>query len=84
MILRLFLFAALALLSVFAPVWLLAACTVVYALRFTAYELMVLAACIDAYYGGMPFFPYYMIATTLLLLVVEFIKPRLIVYNEAK
>jgi len=84
MILRLFLFAALMLLSVFAPVWILAACALAYALRFTAYELLVLAACIDAYYGGSSALPYYTLVTAALLLAVEYIKSRLIVYNETK
>ena len=82
--LRISLFTCMAVLTVFAPVWLLAVCAFLYALRFTAYELLVLAACIDAYYGGFVAIPYYTLVAALTLLIVEYIKPRLIVYNERK
>lgn len=82
--LRILLFCILLLISVVVPTWLLAVIALVYALRYTAYELIPLALCIDAYYG-MSFYghlPYYTLCAILLLIVVEYIKPRLSLYNE--
>ncbi len=81
MILRIFLCALLAIAAVMLPTPLFALAAFAYALRYTAYELIFITAGIDALYGGGSFIPYYTIFATLGLLAVEWIKPRLSVYN---
>lgn len=82
MIIRLLLFIAVLLCAVVAPTWLLAALAVVYAFRYTAYELIFVAAAIDAFYGtGTHIVPYYTISFVLLLICIEWIKPRISLYN---
>lgn len=85
MILRSILFSVLIFMAVAAPTWVLALCAFAYALRYTAYELLVLAAAIDAYYGlGEYAVPYYLFTAIAVLFFLEWIKPRISVYNEAK
>ena len=84
MILRIFLFLVLIAFSAFVPTWLFALCVVLYALRYTAYELILLMAIIDALYGiGYDVhIPYYTIVTTVGLICIEWVKPHIWVYNQ--
>lgn len=85
MILRIVFFIILLILVIVAPVALLAVCAFLYALRYTAYELIVVAGAIDAYYGlGLSGVPYYTLITIGALIVIEWQKPRFSVYNERK
>ena len=65
-----------------APTALFIVCALAYALRYTAYELIVIAAAIDAYYGMGTSVPYYTICTILGVLIIEWMKPRISLYNE--
>ncbi len=83
MIVRLILFVGLCVIALVAPTAVLAVCALAYALRYTAYELILVAATIDAYYGlGFTIVPYYTIVTCVCLVLVEWIKPRISVYNQ--
>jgi hypothetical protein len=82
MIVRLLIFVAIMCGAVIFPTWLLALCAFFYALRYTAYELLILACAIDAFYGaGAIAIPYYTIFTALTLVIVEWLKPRFSLYN---
>lgn len=82
MILRFFLFCTLVCAAVVLPTWLFAICAFFYALRFTAYELIILTCAIDAFYGAGSFaIPYYTLVASGALFIIEWIKPRLSVYN---
>ncbi len=83
MILRLFLCIGLVLIAVAAPTIVFALCACAYALRYTAYELVCIAAAIDAYYGAGTIIPYYTLCACAGLLIIEWIKPRISLYNEA-
>jgi len=83
MIIRLILFAGLCIVALIAPTGILAVCALAYALRYTAYELLLIAAAIDAYYGlGFTIVPYYTIVSCVCLIFIEWIKPRISVYNQ--
>lgn len=83
MMIRIVCFLGVALLGIIAPTGVFVVFALAYALRYTAYELMIIAVSIDAYYGlGYATVPYYTIATTVGLLLIEWIKPRISVYNE--
>lgn len=87
MILRILLFILILFVASVAPTWVLIVCMVLYSLRYTAYELVVLGACIDVYYGtnmGLLVVPYYTVGVTLWLLLIEWAKPSISVYNESK
>ena len=51
MIFRILFFGALLCATAFIPVWLYVSAAVLYALFYTGYELIILGACIDSYYG---------------------------------
>jgi len=82
MIIRLLLCIALVVCAVVLPVWLFAIAAFAYALYYTAYELLLITALLDAFYGGGIFIPYYTIACAVVLIMLEWVKPRLSVYNE--
>lgn len=85
MIVRILLFILVCVIAIIAPTALLAVCSLAYALRYTAYELIVLAAAIDAYYGlGFTIVPFYTLIACVSLISIEWIKPRISVYNEVK
>jgi hypothetical protein len=69
-------------LSTLLPWYLLSVLVLMYALRYTAYELIVLAIAIDAYYGVYYTLSYYTFAAVALLICVEWAKPRFLIYNE--
>ena len=81
MIVRLLLFVCIGIIAIVAPTPLLALCALAYALRYTAYELIVIAVCIDAYYSVGTFIPYYTIAVCAALILIEWVKPRVSLYN---
>lgn len=82
MIIRCTGFIILLLLSASAPLWLFVLCAIAYMFRFTAYEVIVLGVCIDVYYGGGGIsIPYYTLGSTLLLLLIEYAKPYISLYN---
>lgn len=53
-----------------------------YALRYTAYELIVFSALIDGYYGTWLQVPVYTLSSILLLICIELAKPHLTFYNQ--
>lgn len=82
MIIRVLIFIVVICGAVIFPTWLFALCAFLYALRYTAYELLFLSCAIDAFYGaGGIVFPYYTIFTALTLVIVEWLKPRFSLYN---
>ena len=84
MILRVILFVILLFLCAFAPLWVCAVALVCYALRYTAYELIILAVCLDVLYGMQLRFsvPYYTLVVLSGLIIIESIKPHIWVYNQ--
>lgn len=82
MIFRFFFFVAILFCAVAAPAWLLALIALAYAFRYTGYELIFVAAAIDAFYGAGSFsFPYYTLAAAAGLICIEWVKPRISLYN---
>ena len=80
---RILLFIVLMIACTVMPWQLLFLLGIAYALYFEeAYELILLAVLIDGYYGVNAPLPYYTVSTVALLLVVEWAKPRLLIYNE--
>lgn len=73
---------ALFILAVVLPWWAALPLAVAYAFFFRAYELPMLAACIDGYFGAGIAVPYYTAAAALLLVVSEWIKPSLAIVDE--
>jgi hypothetical protein len=71
-------------LATVAPTWVFVISALVYALYFTAYELILLALCIDAYYGNfsITIVPYYVLITSASLIFIEWVKPHISVYNQ--
>jgi hypothetical protein len=59
-----------------APVPVFVVLLIVYMYRYTAYELIVIAACIDAFFGW-SVVPYYLVGTTVAIVLMEWVKPRL-------
>ena len=85
MILRTVFFIILVFATVVAPTPVFIIGALAYAFRYTAYELLLLAVCIDAYYGvGTFLVPYYTIITCIGLIFIEWLKPRISLYNEVK
>jgi len=84
MMIRIILFIAVVITAVTAPTIVFAVCAILYALKYTAYELIIVGACIDAYYSTMdfPLIPYYTLILCGLLIFIEWIKPRIWVYNQ--
>lgn len=83
MIQRILFYIILICIAAFAPAVVLAVAAFAYALRYTAYELIFLAIVIDGLYGSAYLFPlpFYTIVTALCLICIEWIKPRISVYN---
>jgi hypothetical protein len=83
MITRLILLCLILVVAVVAPTAVLVVCALAYALRYTAYELIFIAAAIDAYYGlGGMTLPYYTFCTCAALILIEWVKPFISVYNQ--
>ncbi len=84
MILRSIFFVVLIAITAFLPVWLFCIGAILYAFRYTAYELIILSIFIDGLYSlQQPFIiPYYTIAVCGLLICVEWVKPHISGYNQ--
>jgi hypothetical protein len=67
-------FVALLCLFTYGPLVLFGIAACVYALFFTAYELLFIGLCIDALYGTKMAFPYYTIGAFSIFVVMEWIK----------
>lgn len=48
----------------------------------SAYELIFLGLLIDTYFGANTMIPYYTLGISITLLSVEWLKPRLLIYND--
>ena len=83
MILRVFFFLLLVCMCTFAPFWVCALGAIAYALTYTAYELIILAVFLDAFYGmGSRFsLPLYTLVVVCGLIIIESVKPHISVYN---
>lgn len=83
MIVRLVLFSIFLVSTTVAPAWFLVLCVVMYALKYTAYELMFLTVMVDALssIGHQFVIPQYTISMCIVLLCIECIKPYISVYN---
>ncbi len=46
-------------------------------------ELLFIAAAVDIYFGHSSEYPLYLLATAAILLLLEWVKPRLLFYNES-
>ncbi len=84
MIVRILFFTLIVVMAVVAPTAVLAVCALAYALRYTAYELIFVGAAIDAFYGtgGILTVPYYTLVTSACLILIEWVKPFISVYNQ--
>ena len=69
-------------LSILVPYPLTLALFVAHALVWWGYELLVIAVAIDIYFGHSTTYPVYLLTTAGILVVVEWLKPRLLFYNE--
>lgn len=68
-------------LGVLLPPWLLMPFFVLHALAWFGYELIIIGALIDAYFGGSTALPLYTIFATGVVVCIEFAKPYLSFYN---
>ncbi|MEX0917702.1 MAG: hypothetical protein WDZ93_00945 [Candidatus Paceibacterota bacterium] len=68
--------------SILLPWFIVLPLAVVYVLWSRAYELVVLAAFIDAYFGSAVLIPYYTLTAAALFLVAEWVKPSLSFYTR--
>lgn len=58
---------------IFSPVWSVPL-IVLHMLRYSAYELLILAVCIDVYFGAHAW-PYYTLVVVFGLVVITFVRP---------
>ena len=72
---RVLFFIAIVIIAVTGPVFLLAAFALGYALMYRAYELVLVAVCIDAYFGTGEI-PYYLLVSTVAIIAIELLKPH--------
>ena len=71
--------------GIFCTPFILAPLAIVYAFMFrSAYELIVLAACIDAFFGSDAFLPYYTLSAIAIVGIAELIKPHLALYAHLR
>ena len=75
-------FVCLLLLSTLLPVPLLAVLAFLYSLKWSAYELLILAALLDSFYGVGHVVPYYTTVLFASLLIIEWAKPQFLIYNR--
>ena len=73
---RLLLFSGLLLIVLWLPVWVLVLYCLWYVYQYFAWELILVASFIDAYFGGMVA-PYYTLAAVTLVVGVEWVRPYL-------
>jgi len=82
-ILRISLLISLILLGFGGPTWLFAVGVFLYVIAYVGVEVIFLAAAVDAYFGYQQETLYvYTIATAILVFLVQWVKPRLSVYNQ--
>lgn len=74
-------FIFLILLSTLLPLWLWLSLALLYAYFWCGVELLVIAVLLDAYFG-VSSIPLYTVCVGVGLLLLEWLKPRLLVYNE--
>ena len=84
MIFRILFFILLVCIATTLPVYVTIVCAFLYALKYTAFELIILAFLLDGLYGDLSLFgvPVYTTAVVIGLLIVEWVKPRIFVYNQ--
>ena len=78
---RIFFGALMFLSSLFLTPWLVLPLATMYALVYFAPELIVFGALIEAYFGFGNTIPIYVIGTSLIVVLAEFIKPHLSFYS---
>lgn len=80
---RIVFFIVLIAVTVAVPWWLVVPLWAVYALRYVAYELVVLGIALDAYFGMMmPWHVVYTVSAFVVCLGAEWLKPRMSLYDE--
>ena len=84
MFFRIVFFLILLILATSAPLFLFVVASCVYVALYTGYELIFLGLFIDALYGQMGLFslPYYTVGALVCVLLLLWVKPRLLVYNR--
>lgn len=80
--LRILSFCVVLVISTIIPLWLLAPVVVLYALRWHAFELILLAGCIDAFFGVASSIPYYTIGMIGIVLIAEIVRPHLSFFDR--
>lgn len=71
--------------GVFCTPWLLAPICIAYVLYFRKpYELVLMGAMLDAFFGMSVSLPYYTLAAVLLVGIAELIKPHLSIYSYVR
>jgi len=78
---RIIAFISIVFLSTLLPWYVLLLLAIGYSMYWSAYELLFLAVGIDAYFGVEFVLPYYTVTTFCLLVAIEWVKPRLLLYN---
>lgn len=82
---RLLSFIALAILAATAPAFVLILGVCLYAFVYRGVELIALMVFVDAYFMySAALVPWYTVASTLLLIGIEFVKPYLLLYNQTE
>lgn len=69
--------------AVFCPLWVFIICIIPYALFFTAYELLIVALCIDAQFGEPTagIWYWYTLSVSSVLIVATYVKPYIRFYQ---
>ena len=78
---RIVFFVTLLILSTMVPFGFFLVGTVFYGFFWGGYELIVLAACIDAYFGSGSGIPEYLLSVSVIVLAIEWLRPSLLIYN---
>lgn len=79
---RIIFFITLLILSTMIPIELYLIGVVLYALFWSGYELLILAACIDAYFWALSGISYYTLFTFVAILAIEWFRPLLLFDNR--
>ena len=84
MIIRIALYIGLIVVFTTGPLPIAVVCALAYAFRYTAYELLALAFVLDGFYGVQFAFsiPFYTLGALVALVIVEWLKPLISVYNQ--
>lgn len=81
-LLRIFSFLILLLAGVFTPLWLVVPCIIAYTFVFGGYEVLVLAALIDGYFGAGITWPYYTAIALVVAVIAEWVRPSLTLFRN--